>query len=103
MPVPKNRSNSVRKIHKRTPKGGKTIHYVRRVKGNKHACGLCGCHLQGVHSSRKLPRSARAPNRKYGGNLCTACSSRVLVLRSRLKEGAIKLTDVDVIMLRYVK
>ncbi len=103
MPVPKNRSTSVRKVHKRTPRSGKTIHYVRRVKGKRHSCPLCGSRLQAVSSSRKLPGSAHAPNRKFGGNLCSGCSSRVLVLRSRVKEGAIKLSEVDVTLLKYVR
>ena len=60
MPAPKNRSTSVRKIHKRTPRGGKTIHYKRRVKGKAHACALCGSRLQAVSSSAKLPGSAHA-------------------------------------------
>jgi len=103
MPVPKNRSTSVRKIHKRTPKGGKTIPYVRRKKGKFHSCPLCGSRLQAVCSSRKLPGSAHAPNRKFGGSLCSGCASRVLVLRSRLKEGSIQLSDVEVRMLKFVK
>ena len=103
MPVPKNRSTSVRKIHRRTPKGGHAIHYARRVKGKSHSCALCGSRLQAVSSSTKLPGSAHAPNRKFGGNLCSGCSSRVLVARSRLKEGALQLSDVEVRMLRYVK
>ncbi|VVB99111.1 50S ribosomal protein L34e [uncultured archaeon] len=103
MPVPKNRSTSVRKIHVRTPKSGHTLHFKRRVKGNAHLCGLCGAYLQGVHSSRKLPGSAHSPNRMFGGNLCTSCTSRVLKARSRIKEGALKLADVDVTLLKYVK
>ena len=103
MPLPKNRSTSVRKIHVRTPKGGSTIHYKRRVKGKSHSCALCGAYLQAVSSSRKLPGSAHSPNRKYGGNLCSSCASRVLVTRSRLKEGALKLEDVEVRMLRFVR
>ena len=103
MPAPKNRSTSVRKIHRRTPKGGHAIHYKRRVKGNFHACALCGSRLQAVSSSTKLAGSAHSPNRKFGGALCSACASRVLVARSRLKEGALQLPDVEVRMLKYVK
>jgi large subunit ribosomal protein L34e len=101
MPLPKNRSNSVRKIYKRTPKGS-TIHYRRRIKGGRHSCALCGGALQAVSSRRELPASARSPNRKFGGSLCTSCSSRVIALASRVKEG-MSLDEVDVGMLPYVK
>ena len=103
MPLPRNRSTSVRKVFRRTPRGGSAIHYSRRPKGKFHTCPLCGSRLQAVSSSRKLPGSARAPNRMYGGNLCSACASRVLVLRNRLKEGAIQLPEVEVRMLRFVR
>ena len=96
MPVPKNRSTSVRKIHVRVPKRGHVLHYRRRVKGKTQSCALCGARLPGV-ARRKTP------NRKYGGNLCTFCSSRVLVARSRLAGGGITLSDVDVKMQKYVK
>lgn len=96
MPLPKNRSTSVRKIHVRVPKRGSVIHYRRRIKGLKHTCALCGGALQAV-SARKTP------NRAYGGNLCTSCTSRVLITKSRLAGGSIQLSDVDVTMLKYVK
>ena len=101
MPLPKNRSTSVRKIHKRTPKG-RTVHYRRRVKGGRHSCGLCGAMLQAVNSHASLSSSARAPNRKFGGNLCTGCASRVMVVSLRLKEKAISRDDVEVRMLKYI-
>ena len=103
MPLPRNRSTSVRKVARRTPRGGRTIHYSRRPKGKIHSCPLCGSRLQAVSSGRKLASSARAPNRKFGGLLCSACASRVLVVKSRLKDGAIQLPDVEVRMLRFVK
>ncbi|MEM4554723.1 MAG: hypothetical protein QXT25_02635 [Candidatus Anstonellaceae archaeon] len=103
MPVPKNRSRSVRKIFRRAPKKGVVIHYKRRKKGKKHHCAICSRVLQAVCSDPSLPPSSRAPNRKFGGQLCSACSSRVLVLRNRLKEGAIKLEEIEVRLLPYVK
>ena len=96
MPLPKNRSTSVRKIHVRVPKRGHVIHYRRRIKGKHHACALCGGALQAV-ARRKTP------NRAYGGNLCTSCTSRVLTTKSRLAGGSIQLSDVEVKMLKYVK
>lgn len=102
MPLPKNRSTSVRKIHVRTPKGGHTLHFVRRVKGGKHSCGICGILLQSVSSKQGVPSSQRTPNRKFGGSLCTACSSRLLIVSSRVKEGALKMEEVDILLLPYV-
>ena len=102
MPLPKNRSTSVRKVHVRTPKGGKTIHYIRREKGGKQSCGICGVLLQAVTSKQGVPASQRTPNRKFGGSLCTACASRLLIVSSRVKEGAIKMEEVDILLLPYV-
>ncbi len=103
MPLPKNRSTSVRKVHVRTPKGGNAIHYIRREKGGRHSCGICGTLLQAVSSKQKLSSSERTPNRKFGGNLCTGCTSRLLVVSSRVSEGALKMEEVDITLLPYVK
>ena len=103
MPLPKNRSTSVRKIFTRTPKGGKAIHYKRREKGKSHSCALCRGRLQAVSSQLAVPASARRPNRKFGGNLCTSCSSRVIVAASRVSAGVVRLEEVDIIVLPYVK
>ena len=103
MPLPKNRSNSVRKIHVRVPKRGHVIHYKRRIKGNVHADAISGERLQGVHSRQGNAASSKVPNRKFGGNLSSATSSRVIKFASRVKEGAITLDDVDVRLLSHVK
>ena len=102
MTYPRNRSNSVRRIHKRTPKGH-TIHYERVRKGNVHSSAISGARLQGVSSELGLPASSRRPNRKFGGNLSSADASRVIVLATRVKEGAMSIDEVDVSVLPYVK
>ncbi|MCX8175062.1 MAG: hypothetical protein N3E51_02565 [Candidatus Micrarchaeota archaeon] len=96
MPLPKNRSSSVRKIAVRTPKGGHAMHYKRRRKGKKHSCAVCKARLPGV-ADRK------APNRRFGGRLCTSCSSRAIIIAQRIKEGGMKLSEVDILLLPYVK
>ena len=96
MPLPKNRSNSVRKIHVRTAKGH-AVQYRRRVKGKRHSCAVSGAILQSVDSS------GSRPNRKFGGTLSSAVSSQALKLASRVKEGRMALADVDVRLLPYVK
>lgn len=100
MPAPKNRSTSVRKIKRRTPKRGSQILYRRREKGNTHACALCATRLQAVSTKRG---AASRPNRKFGGSLCTSCASRVLVLRSRIASGGLQLSDVEIKMLPFVR
>jgi len=103
MPLPKNRSNSVRKLHVRTPKRGHAMHYKRRIKGNIHADAITGKRLQGVHSRQGNAASSKVPNRKFGGNLSSETSSRVIKFATRVKEGSMKLEDVDVGLLSHVK
>jgi len=103
MPLPKNRSTSVRKVHVRTPRGGKTIHYIRRVKGKTHSCAVTGAKLQSVNSYRSSAKSSKRPNRKFGGNLSSKASSQAIRLASRVKEGAMSLDEVDVRLLSHVK
>lgn len=103
MSLPKNRSTSVRKVHVRTPKKGTVAHYYRRQKGNCHSCAITGSRLQAVSSAQGLHKGARRPNRKFGGNLSSAASSRVIMLATRVKEGALKLDEVDISLLPYVK
>ena len=102
MPLPKNRSNSVRRIYKRIPTG-KTIHYRRVVKGKKHYCALTREVLPGVTSRQSTAKSAKRPNRKFGGNLSSAMSSRIIRIASRVKEGAMSMNDVEIRLLPYVK
>ena len=103
MPLPKNRSNSVRKLHVRTPKRGHVIHYRRRVKGNTHADAITGERLQGVNSKQGKSASNKVPNRKFGGNISSSTSSRVIKFATRVKEGTMKLEEVDVRLLSHVK
>ena len=103
MTFPKNRSTSVRKIHKRTPKGGKAVHYKRVAKSGRHSDPITGQKLQAVSSRQGQPKSSRRPNRKFGGALTSAMSSRVIIVASRVKEGGMKLEEVDLRLLPYVK
>ncbi|VVC02125.1 Ribosomal protein L34e [uncultured archaeon] len=102
MPVPKNRSTSVRKIHKRIPSGN-TLHFERRKKGGCHHCALSGDRLPGVASQAGKAKSAKRPNRKFGGALSSAVSSRIIRIASRVKEGEMKLDEVEIRLLPYVK
>lgn len=102
MPLPKNRSTSVRKIFRKTPQG-LSIAYRRRKSGGKHSCAICGALLQGVTSARGITRSARRPTRKFAGHLCARCAAKAVVYKSRLADGAITPDDIEVSFKRYVQ
>ncbi len=102
MTFPKNRSTSMRKVHVRVPTG-KTVHYRRRKKGECHSCGITGVRLQAVSSRQSVNKSQKTPNRKFGGALSSAAASRIIVLATRVKEGAMQLSEIDVRLLPYVK
>ncbi|MCX8198160.1 MAG: hypothetical protein N3F07_03120 [Candidatus Micrarchaeota archaeon] len=103
MTYPKNRSSSMRKIFKRTPKGGRVVHYKRAEKGDSHYDPVSNERLQAVSSKRGLPKSMRRPNRKFGGQLTSKNSSLVLKTALRVREGFMKLEEVDLRILPYVK
>ena len=100
MALPKTRSTSVRKIHVRVPKRGSVLHYKRRVKGKVHSCAISGERLTGVCSTA---RNNSTPNRKFGGTLSSSVSSRVIQLASRVKSGAMNISEVDIRLMPYVK
>ncbi|MCS7131446.1 MAG: 50S ribosomal protein L34e [Hadesarchaea archaeon] len=82
MPMPRHRSRTYKKRFVRTPGGRVVIHYKEK-KAGPAKCAMCGRQLGGVprlRSSelRSLPKSARAPNRPYGGHLCPTCTRQVI-------------------------
>ena len=103
MVVPKNRSNSVRKIKYRTQQGDSKTRYRRKEKGKKHVCAISGARLTATHSTRRIAKSKRTPSRIFGGRLSPAVTKKVLKLRSRLEQNLITLEDVPVDLLEYVK
>lgn len=103
MPLPKNRSNSVRKIKYKTPSGESKIRYRRRKKGNVHACAISGERLTGVNSKQGTTKSKRRPTRPFGGRLSSAVARRVIKLRTRLAANEISIDDVPIEFIPYVK
>uniref|UniRef100_A0A7C2ZQP2 Large ribosomal subunit protein eL34 n=1 Tax=Ignisphaera aggregans TaxID=334771 RepID=A0A7C2ZQP2_9CREN len=81
------RSHSHKRIYRRTPGGRTVVHYERR-KNTPMRCGRCGAILAGVpvkeHERRCLPKTAKRPERPFGGVLCPRCLRAVLkkVIRS---------------------
>ncbi|MFH0927548.1 MAG: 50S ribosomal protein L34e [Candidatus Micrarchaeota archaeon] len=102
MPLPKNRSNSVRKIKYKSPSGESRIRYRRRKKTGIHSCALTGQRLTGVNSIQGASKSSRRPTRPFGGRLSPSASRRVIKLRARLANNEITLEQVPIELLPYV-
>lgn len=84
MPAGRFRSGRFRKVFVKTPGGRTTIHYRER-KPQRAKCASCKKVLAGVPRERpaifaNLPKTAKRPERPYGGVLCSAC------MRTRLQQ-----------------
>lgn len=69
-------------MHVRTPGGRTVIHYEKRRPGPAR-CAICGRTLNGVPrlrpvELRKLPKTAKRPERPFGGTLCPSCLEKLL-------------------------
>ncbi len=87
MPRPSRRSKTLRKVFVRTPGGKTAVHYKKR-KPKKAHCAGCGAELKGVPRERpykmqNMPKTAKRPERPYGGVLCSKCT------RNKLKQEAV--------------
>ena len=87
MPAPKHRSRTMRRVFKKTPGGKTVLHYCKR-KPAKPQCGGCGKPLQGVPRKRptemqNMPKTAKRPDRPYGGVLCTQCTRALMIEKAR--------------------
>jgi len=87
MPSGKHKSRTFRKVFVRTP-GAKTVVHHRLRKPSRTKCGGCRKALSGVPRERptllkKIPRTARRPDRPYGGVLCSGCMRKTLVQKLR--------------------
>jgi large subunit ribosomal protein L34e len=102
MPRPKNRSRSVRRLYRRTPKGNVVIHYKRREKGGRSYCALCHSILGGASARRGLPKTKKRPERIFGGRLCQGCVRRVVSCAARIRDGKMKMEDVEIRARGYV-
>ncbi|MFX0209236.1 MAG: 50S ribosomal protein L34e, partial [Candidatus Hodarchaeota archaeon] len=77
MPAPLRRTKSQKTQKLRTPGAKLAIHYSKRGKSAAN-CEICKKALQGTPKARKsgirgLSKSAKRPNRPYGGRLCANC------------------------------
>ena len=79
---PTYRSRSWRRVHVRTPGGSLVVRFERRKPGPAR-CARCGRELGGVprlapRRLRKLPKTAKRPERPYGGVLCGSCLAELI-------------------------
>ncbi len=87
MPQPRYKSRSYRRIKVTTPGGvNKTVYKPRKPQKSK--CGSCGNVLPGVarestSKMRNIPKTAKRPERPYGGVLCTKCSREKIKNKAR--------------------
>ncbi|HSU73234.1 MAG TPA: 50S ribosomal protein L34e [Candidatus Binatia bacterium] len=77
MVAPRLRSRTFTRRKTRTPGGRHVIHYARRKPGRAE-CAYCGDYLKAVPRGRPselrgLPKSAKRPERPFGGVLCSKC------------------------------
>jgi large subunit ribosomal protein L34e len=90
MPRGMHKSRTFRKVFVKTPSGKNTIQYKRR-KPSKAICGSCKLQLAGVprelpRKMHNLPKTAKRPERPYGGVLCSACTRKLLQQKARGEE-----------------
>ena len=81
------KSGRLRKIFVKTPGGRTTTHYRAR-KPSKAICGNCKKQLAGVprelpSKMANMPKTAKRPERPYGGVLCSACTRAALKQKAR--------------------
>jgi large subunit ribosomal protein L34e len=82
VPRPMYRSRSLRRVYVRLPGGETTIHYEKRRPGPAR-CAICGRPLNGVprlrpSELRRLPKTAKRPERMYGGVICPSCLAKLI-------------------------
>ncbi|MDP3734321.1 MAG: 50S ribosomal protein L34e [Nanoarchaeota archaeon] len=91
MPAGKHKSGRFRKIFVRAP-GRTTVHYRERKPSRAHCAGcrkpLAGVPREFSSTMANLPKTAKRPERPYGGVLCSACMRKLLILQVRYAQGS---------------
>lgn len=82
----KTKSRTYRRVKVKVVKGV-TTHYEKK-KPSKARCADCGGNLAGVPRERpskmqNMPKTAKRPERPYGGMLCSACSRKKIIAEVR--------------------
>ncbi|MBI4150115.1 50S ribosomal protein L34e [Candidatus Woesearchaeota archaeon] len=81
------KSRTFRRVFRRIPGGVAVLHHRRRKPG-RAVCSGCGVPLKAVPRARptlmrNLPKTAKRPERPYGGVLCSACMRKRIIARAR--------------------
>lgn len=80
------RSRSMKRLKRRSPSGEARIIYRRRKKHVAH-CMICGRPLGGVtrdrRDLRRGPKTAKRPERYFGGVICPDCLRAALKIAAR--------------------
>lgn len=103
MPRPKERSRSRRKVSIRMPGGKTKVVSKKKIHPDKQRCAICKSVLQATHSDKKMSKTQKRPERKFGGHLCHKCLDKVITHSTRLNEGVIAIDDVEIRYRPYVK
>lgn len=87
MPISPQRTRTLRRVRKKTPKGKIVTHYIQR-RPSKSKCAVCKNPLLGMpnlvpHKLKKLSKTQRRPERPYGGYLCPACLKKKILLENK--------------------
>jgi len=74
---------SLRQIYVKTPGGKTVVHYKKKKPGKAH-CAECGALLHGVPRElatkmKNMPKTAKRPERPYGGVLCSKCARKKII------------------------
>jgi large subunit ribosomal protein L34e len=82
MPRPRHRSRSLRRVQVRLP-GGRTVTHYEKRRPSQARCAICGRPLNGVPrlrpvELRRLPKTAKRPERPFGGVICAACLEKLV-------------------------
>lgn len=96
MPSGKHKSRTFRRVKIKTPGGKNKTHYRIR-KPKKLTCHKCKKPLHGIphliHSKFKnLAKTKKRPQRPFGGVLCSSCSRKEIIYRTKiiLERGGVK-------------
>ncbi len=93
-------------IKRKTP-GRRVATHIKREKTSKHKCVICNAVLHGMKRGtnseiRKVSKSQRRPARAFGGQLCTKCSRKILILRTKLRFGILAPEEIPLSLRDYV-
>ncbi|MDA1196538.1 MAG: 50S ribosomal protein L34e [Nanoarchaeota archaeon] len=90
MVAPRLKSRTLRRIKVRLP-GSKTVTHYKRRKPSIAKCRKCKANLKGIPHPlqsifKNLPKTAKRPQRPFGGELCTKCMRAHFVEKARKSE-----------------